>query len=147
MPPAKVIPPDREESILARAGKGESADKIAVWLSKELGRKVDGRRVREFLEKVRKDRAPIAEAVIADKVGKTVGSDLDALQDMLEQLDDLHDRMDTAGDLRGAIAALREKHALVKTRLELNGGNTGKKTLEELILAADRKLREAADKA
>jgi len=121
MPNPKVIPPEREPAILERVGRGESADSVAVWLSGELGRKVNGRRVREFLERSRKERAPIAAAVIADKIGKTVGSDLDALQEMIAEAAALQKQMAEGGDPRGAVTALREKHSIVKTRLEMSG--------------------------
>jgi|GEM_PF-4330235 len=81
----KVIPPDREADILARAGAGEGTESIAAWLSGELGRKINGRRVREFLERCRAERAPIARAVIAEKLGRTLTADLDAVDGILER--------------------------------------------------------------
>lgn len=83
MPKPKLIPSDREPEILARVGSGESTESIAEWLSGVLGRRVDGRRVRDLLERIRKERAPIAKAVVAAKLGKTLTTDLDSLSDAL----------------------------------------------------------------
>lgn len=95
MPKPKVIPQEREQEILARAGAGETAEQIAVWLSGPdvLDRRVDGRRVREFLEAQRKGRAPITQAIIEKHVAETVTSDLDAVDDLLKDERDLQKRI------------------------------------------------------
>lgn len=108
MPKPRVIPPDREPEILARAGKGETAEQIAAWLSlpEVLNRPVDGRRVREFLEANRKSRAGITAAIIEKRVSESVVSDLDAvaallngertLQEKIGRLDKLIDQLEEA---------------------------------------------------
>lgn len=104
MPKPKLIPDDRREAILERAGRGETPTAIAAWLTTELGKTVSDRRVREFLEGVREEREPAAKAVIAEKTTKTVGADLDAVEKLLSEerglqedvgkLDDVIDQLD-----------------------------------------------------
>lgn len=93
MPKPKLIPEDREPEILRRHGSGERPDDIAVWLTSELGRPVDGRRVREFLEKVRKGRAPAAKAVLDAEVARVVTADLQAVDDLLARERELQARI------------------------------------------------------
>lgn len=82
----RVIPQEKETEVLERVGKGETTDAIAAWLStpEQLNRRVTGRRVRDFIERTRKDRGEITGALIAKEVAKKATADLTAIQDLLD---------------------------------------------------------------
>jgi hypothetical protein len=89
---AKLIPDNMHGEVLERAGRGESGDQIAAWLTERLGRPVHKQRVNELLGRIRKERAPIAQAVVAAKVGETVGRDLDAVDELMVRARAAEDR-------------------------------------------------------
>lgn len=92
MPPPKLIPDNMQAEVLERAGRGETGEQIAAWLTEALGREVSKQRVNELLARIRKERAPIAQAVVAAKVAETAGRDLDAVEQLVQRARAAEDR-------------------------------------------------------
>ena len=80
---ASKIPEALRPEVLAKAGNGEGSEAIAAWLLAEHGLKITGRSVRSFLAARREERAEVTKSVIAEKLGKTVFADLDAVDGIL----------------------------------------------------------------
>lgn len=139
------IPPDLEGELLTRAGRGASGDELAVWLLAEHRVEVSGRRVRAFLEKNRREREPIARAVVVEQVSKTVTADLAALEELAREAASIRAKAlagvpsktikvpgepdqkvpGVAPDLNVAIRAINSERAVRETRLRLGGGDPG----------------------
>jgi hypothetical protein len=98
MPPPKLIPDNLQAEVLQRAGRGETGEQIAAWLSEELTRQrgqpvtVVKQRVNELLARIRKERAPIAQAVVAAAVAQHVGADLNAVDELVQRARAAEDR-------------------------------------------------------
>lgn len=83
MPRPRLIPEDLYPEILERSAKRQSTDSIAEWVSGKIGKSVNGRTVRLMLSQIRKERAPIAQAVVTERLSKTLNADLDAVDKLL----------------------------------------------------------------
>jgi len=122
---ASKIPPELEGEILARYGKGDGGEAIAAWLLSAHGIQVSDRAVRNFLEKKRKEREPIARAVIVEAVTKTVTSDLEALEVLISESREIQ-RMAMLVEKKSptlALEAIRTQLAIRQTRLKFSGGD------------------------
>jgi hypothetical protein len=118
---ASKIPPALEGEILARYGAGEGGESIAAWLLSAHGIQVSDRAVRNFLEKKRKEREPIARAVIVEAVTKTVTRDLDALESMILRAQTIG--MNPLLHPGTALDAIKVELAIRTTRLKFSGGD------------------------
>lgn len=78
-----MIPETLYPEILRRSAARETSEVIAAWVSEQIGKTVNGRTVRMFLEKTRAERAPIAKAVVTERLAKTLNADLDAVDVLL----------------------------------------------------------------
>jgi len=85
LPRHRAIPPNLEAEVLAKAGEGLSCPRLAAWLKETHGLKVSARAVQRFLRDIAEERKPIAQAVIRDKLGKTLTADLDAVEGLLSR--------------------------------------------------------------
>jgi hypothetical protein len=105
------IPEIHHEAILTKAAEGLSTREIAAWLS-TIGVKTSHVTVGKLLDRVRAEREPVKQAVIAEKTAKSVGRDLDILQELQDELDrkrkrlskdpkKLRDYLAVVGELRG----------------------------------------------
>jgi hypothetical protein len=77
------IPEIHHEAILAKAAEGLSTRAIATWLAAEHGVVTTHASVGKLLRDIRSER----QAVIAEKTAKSVGRDLDILQELQTELD------------------------------------------------------------
>jgi hypothetical protein len=99
MPRPRLIPEDLYPEILARSGKRESSDSIAVWVSEKIGKNVNGRTVRLMLAQVRKERAPLAKQIVTEELSKTLTADLQAVEDLLADIKKHQVRAEKVEDL------------------------------------------------
>jgi hypothetical protein len=81
------IPEIHHEAILAKAAEGLSTRAIATWLAAEHGVVTTHASVGKLLRDIRSEREPVKQAVIAEKTAKSVGRDLDILQELQTELD------------------------------------------------------------
>lgn len=122
---ASKIPPDLEGEILARYGRGEGGEAIAAWLLSAHAIQVSDRAVRNFLEKKRKEREPIARAAIAEVVVRTVTNDLAALEELAAKAREMQ-LFAMLGEKKSptlALDAIRTELAVRQTRLKFAGGD------------------------
>lgn len=122
---AAKIPPDLEGEILARYGRGEGGETIAAWLLSAHGIQVSDRSVRNFLEKKRKEREPIARAVIVEAVTRTVTNDLEALEELAAKAREIQ-RLSMLGEKKSptlCLEAIRTELAVRSQRLKFSGGD------------------------
>lgn len=118
---AKKIPPDIEPELLARAGRGESGDQLAAWLSETHGIEMSGRRVRAFLENIRRERSPIARAATVAAVSKTVGTDLAELEILAGEAREILTLAKGKQNFFAAVQAIQAEAKIRETRLKLSG--------------------------
>ena len=99
----KRITPDMLPGMLKLAGEGKSAGEIAAWILTEHKVKVSDRAIRQHMEKVRAERRPIAQAVVQEKLSKTLTTDLDAVDDLLRRARKLEDLAKKTDDIAGEL--------------------------------------------
>lgn len=122
---APKIPTALEGDILTRAGQGASAADLAAWLGADHGIEVSDRSVRTFLEKRRREREPIARAVIVENVTKSITTDLDALEYLAGKAREILQRATMGEKLQPSIAldAIKTELAVRAQRLKFAGGD------------------------
>lgn len=77
---ASAIPDNLVPELLAQAGEGKSASEIAQYFLVTHNIACSDAAVRKRLRRIREERAPITQAVLADKLGRTVAIDLERLE-------------------------------------------------------------------
>jgi hypothetical protein len=82
---AKAIPPNLQDEVLARAGEGLTAPQIAVWLAEAKGVQCSSKAVQRLLARVTAERRPLVQAVVSEKLSKSVATDLDAVDGILDR--------------------------------------------------------------
>lgn len=155
---AKAIPPILIGPMLEQAALGTSGRDLAKWLLAEHGIKCSHKSVLKTLARATAERKPIADAVIAEKLGKTVGKDLDVLDGALQRALrgealawKMADEAEDPGEGRANIElALKAQDRLVKhleMRFKLSGASSNagdEKSFADLVLEAQRR-REAME--
>lgn len=122
---ASRIPSDLTEFILAKAGAGLSTREISKALLDEKGLKVSHAAVGRRLREIRDERKPIAQAVIAEKLGKTVTTDLDELDAVRSRLKTYEVTAAEKKELDVAIRAARAQAHVIATKLHFAGAGDG----------------------
>lgn len=79
----KSIPPELETEILKKYGQGATGPEISAWLKRIHSIDAKPRAVQRLVQRIGKERAPIARAVVQEKLSKTLTSDLDAVEQLL----------------------------------------------------------------
>jgi hypothetical protein len=146
MPSARAVPPNLEPRVLAKAGEGLSASEIAAWLKSEHRINCSGRSVQRLLARVAAERKPVAEAVVREKLAKTIGADLDAVNDALARAlnDEQRSRAASTKSKPGSaewarcMAAASNAHRnLLRSlalRFDLSGAGNGNSTEEGVVI-------------
>jgi hypothetical protein len=75
-----AIPPNLEGEILKKFGESWSSRRISEWLKTEHAVTASHNAVAKFLAKHREERADVAKAIVREKLGQTVTSDIDELE-------------------------------------------------------------------
>ena len=86
-----VIPPALEPSILAKAGEGRTLREIAAWLKSDHGVECSHVSVQRIVKRAKIERAEVTRAVLQEKLGKSVTTDVDRLEKHARQLDKMAD--------------------------------------------------------
>lgn len=146
------IPSNLHTVVLARAGEGMSSEQIASWLLEHHQLAVTGRAVRRLLERTRADRAVVSRAVLADKLGKTITTDLDAVQGVLERAAGIEAGAIADKDFALALKAQDRQLKALDLRLKLSGIDAPPAVVEvkaarEALLAKLDRLVEAERQA
>lgn len=111
---AKAIPPKLEPEILAKAGEGLTTQKISDWLLKTHKVTASRMAVQRLLERIRKERAPIAQAIVQSELASTITADLAGIDDLIKSKTKLLKR---AGDLSAQLKLLEKIQKADLTRL------------------------------
>jgi hypothetical protein len=140
------IPPNLTEDILERAGTGRSGAEIAAWLGQVHGIKVSGRAVLGLLRKIRDERQPIAKAVLTEQLGKTLTSDLRALDGILDRAAAIEREARDAGERDEALRAQDRQLRALELRLKLSGaGEPDEPERLVVVLPAQRPILPASE--
>lgn len=135
----RSIPPNLEPAVLGKAGEGLSLREIAAWLEATHGVKTTAPTVNRLLNRIKEERAPIAQAVVREKLAKTLTTDLDAVNGILERARKLEDDAAGQGEMETALRAQDRQLKALTLRLELSGaGNAGEGSVTDLVLEAQR---------
>jgi len=98
LPPSTVLPDNLLPEILAKSGDGLCAAEIAAYLLERYQITVSPGAIRNRIRRVQAERAPITAAILADKLSRTVGIDLDRIEAAI--LRALEDELDAREDAR-----------------------------------------------
>ena len=136
------IAPALTEGILEQAGRGLSGAEIAAWLEAEHGIKVTGRAVLGLLARTRAEREPITRAVLAEKLGKSVGTDLAALDGVLGRAEEIEREARAAGERDEALRAQDRQLRALELRFKLSGAGqpSGEREPFIVVLPPERPL-------
>lgn len=93
---ASAIPDNLTAELLAKSGEGLSSSEIANYFNQKYGLLIADSAIRNRLKRIHAERAPITRAIIADKLSKTVGIDLDRIDQAIERA--LEDELDARED-------------------------------------------------
>lgn len=85
MPAPPKIPPKLKDDLLRMRGAGKIAAELREWLSAEHGIEVTLRGVQRYLERIDKERAPIARAVAIQELTGKVVADLDGFEGIIKR--------------------------------------------------------------
>lgn len=93
----KALPDDLLPELLKLRGQGKNAEELVIWLKETHNIEISAPAIRKRFAKIRLERAEITQAVIVDKLSRTVAKDLDevgmaierALEDELRARDDV----------------------------------------------------------
>lgn len=114
----KALPDDMMPELLKLHGQGKSAEFMVVWLRDTHGIEVSAGAIRKRLAKVRAERAKVSQAIIADKVSRTVAKDLDEVGFAIERAlqDELTARMDaeSEAEVKTVVAGKEESRTVRK---------------------------------
>ncbi len=118
------IPEIHHEAILVKAAEGLATREIAAWLLAEHGVKTTHVTVNMLLRAIRAEREPVKQAVIAAKTSKSVGRDLDLLQELQDELDRKRKRLSKNGKkLRDYLAVVDRLTTLTANKLKAAGAD------------------------
>lgn len=95
---------------------------MAAWLEKEHAVKVTPRGVQKRLTKQREEREEVARGVLADKLGKTIAADVDALAEVRQRQRAIADAARDAQNAGLELQALGEERKTIDTALKYGGG-------------------------
>jgi hypothetical protein len=119
---ARVIPPDLNPEILAKAGEAWSGDRIAKWLGEVHQVQVGGHAVRALLRKLREERRETAQAVVQNELAGKLTADLDAVEWLGGRARRLGLKAEKRGELGVALRAVEVELSVRETRIRLAGG-------------------------
>lgn len=89
----KSIPKKLEPDILVKVGESWSLPRIAAWLGTEHGVKTSKTAVQRVVARLTRERGELTKAVVQEKLTKTLTTDLDAVEQMLDRAAKLGTRL------------------------------------------------------
>lgn len=132
-----LIPTALESAVLEQAITGSSNRAVAAWLKDKHGIEVSHVTVGRMVKRLRSERADIAKAVIREKLGTSLTTDLDRLEKHARQLDELAD--DCFGRIKSD-ATFAKGHDKTGEPIYVDGHDTYAKLVEQIRKITDTKL-------
>ena len=131
------FPPGLAEQICRMMADGKSGTEIHRYLTTECGYTLTLRRLNQILAQERKARAPIAKAIVREKLETSVGSDLESLSTMKQQLEDMAEKAMKKGDTSMYLKIVDRIKALIDVRMHYAGADDDR-SKEDVSGAAER---------
>jgi hypothetical protein len=93
MPAPPKIPPKLHDAIMAQVAEGKTSEQVCAWLKEEHGVSVSDRAVRDLIKRKASHRSELIDAATKEHLGKSLPSDLAALDKVHADLESLRLRV------------------------------------------------------